>query len=113
MARACTHAEGRCRASAHTIEAATLPVDAFGSTTHSHLISAMADRFRTGMHARLRSCAEDAQFQAGSLVTVARDFQESDRCAAEGLRRVARFTAPSEWQPGPQERLVGPARLVP
>jgi hypothetical protein len=102
MARACTHAEGRCRASAHTIEAATLPVDAFGSTTHSHLISAMADRFRTGMHARLRS-----------LVTVARDFQESDRCAAEGLRRVARFTAPSEWQPGPQERLVGPARLVP
>ncbi|MGL5810779.1 MAG: hypothetical protein ACRCYQ_12620 [Nocardioides sp.] len=114
MSSVCTHAEHRCRASARAIDAAPLPPDAFGGTTHSALISGLADEFRIGMHARVRSSAEDAQFQAGALETVARDFRESDRCAARGISDLTTgLTAPSQWQPGPQERLVGPARLVP
>ncbi|MGL5825616.1 MAG: hypothetical protein ACRCYU_12515 [Nocardioides sp.] len=113
MAASCAGAEDCCDVSARMIDAATLGPDTFGGTTHAGLISDMVDRFRMGVRDRLRSSAEDARFQAGSLTAAALDYEETDHCAAHEFRRLTGLIAPAEAGEIPHDGLMRPMRPTP
>ncbi|MGL5863655.1 MAG: hypothetical protein ACRCY9_20650 [Phycicoccus sp.] len=87
-ARDSDHAAAQCTTGANVVDSVGIAPGAFGSVTHSGLISSMSEQFRSGVRTRLQESSDEASYRAAALRTAAADYLEMDANAAASYRRV-------------------------